>query len=56
MSMPTYFISRNSPCLSSDGSISGLYGTLVHIVLVIEILIKHDEIGVGARKVTDTVI
>ena len=27
-----------------------------HIVLVIEILIKHDEIGVGARKATNTVI
>ena len=27
-----------------------------HIVLVIEILIKHDEIGVGARKATSTVI
>ena len=27
-----------------------------HMVLVIEILIKHDEIGVGARKATNTVI
>lgn len=33
-------------------------GHVDHIVLVIEILIKikHDEIGVGARKATNTVI